>query len=173
MLYGQPDYSFTPSSQPFSKQTFNPSDYANTQSLVDLAHLAPLVGRGVGGPTAAGWSRLSPLAMHALTGTEVAGLGAGLYSLNSHDEHPIQDTMEDLALAAIASKAAGAANNSRWFANGSPALSLAARAAAPSLGQAGAGALLGAKQRVPSGGLSALLPDAPPPDPTAENGSGL
>jgi hypothetical protein len=91
--------------------------------------------------------------------TPTIGLGAvgGLYATNSHEEHPVRETVAELAALAALSKSAGSALNSQWFARGaSPAVRGMVHSASP------------LAEQLPTGALTSLLRRGAPELPTRD-----
>jgi hypothetical protein len=124
------------------------------QTLPDLARLAPIINAGPG--NAAPMSPLMRVGKAAIPGAEVAALGYGMYNLNHEEDNPLTSALSDTAKVLLASKLAGAANNSRWFAQGAhPWLQGAANGAVKGgLGQLVNAYVDAAKQRVPLSGFT-------------------
>jgi len=87
------------------------------QTLPDIARIGTqFLERGDVHPRLAPWMHKAAHAAPYALG--VPALGAGLYSLNAHEEHPLLSTIGELGGLALASKGAGSVLNSQWFAKG-------------------------------------------------------
>lgn len=121
------------------------------QELPDLARVGTeFLGRGKPASPAGPADSLIRLGKAAISPAATTGAGLGLYNLQKDNEHPFLATAAELGALGLLSKGAGAGMNSRWWAQGVPAVRRAGEAATTWGGQLPTAALNAWRSSLPA-----------------------
>lgn len=121
------------------------------QELPDLARVGlEFLVRGKPVSPAGKADSLVRLGKAAISPAATAGAGLGLYNLQKDTEHPFLATAAELGALGLLSKGAGAGMNSRWWAQGVPAVKRAGEVATTWGGQAPTAALNAWRSSLPA-----------------------